>query len=237
MHIRLRNSRIPASIPALLFGFLLVTLALPASAAVPAGKVTLLRGTVTATGTDGQIRRLSKKADIYAGDKISTSRRSVIRLRLQDGSKFTLGSRAQMKVSKFVYGRTAKQDVISTRILKGVFRFVSGLIAKHRPRSMNVRLGNVATIGIRGTDVSGEVIGDSATVVLNEPKQAGTKTAIDVSNDHGSVAIDKPGWGTTIPDANSPPTPARRMRLKSIENLMRSIQSMGRISTPRPRMH
>ena len=77
-----------------------------------------------------------------------------------------------MKVSEFVYKEAAEDDRIATSVLKGVFRFVSGLIAKRRARSMEVSLP-VVTIGIRGTNVGGEVDGERATVVLLEPESPG----------------------------------------------------------------
>jgi hypothetical protein len=119
------------------------------------------------------------------------------------------------------------------RVLNGAFRFTTGLIAKARSRAMLVRTGAVATIGIRGTTVAGEVVGESATIVLLDPEDGATASAIEVGNDHGSVVIDQPGYGTTVPDANSPPTPPQRMRLRAIDNLIRSIQSSQRISVPR----
>ena len=62
----------------------------------------------------------------------------------------------------------------------------------------------------RGDDLlEGSLIGSECTVTLN-----------------GS---------TEIPDANSPPSPPRRMRMQTIENLTRSIQALTRIRPPRIR--
>ena len=93
----------------------------------------------------------------------------------------------------------------------------------------------VATIGIRGTNVIGEVDATSATIILLEPEDTSRKTAIEVSNSYGTVKIDKPGYGTEIPDEFSPPSPPRRMPLQTINNLMRFMQSIQRINLPRPR--
>ena len=56
--------------------------------------------------------------------------------------------------------------------------------------------------------------------------------AVEVANAFGSVVLDEAGYGTEIPDANSPPSPPRRMRLRSITNLTRTLQSVGRIRLP-----
>ena len=129
---------------------------------------------------------------------------------------------------------------------RGAFRFVSGLIAKSKNRDMKVKL-IVATIGIRGTHVEGEVserhekegvsVDASAKVVLLEPEEKDKQTSIIVSNEFGSVVIDQPGYGTEIPDEKSPPSPARLMQLHTVDNVLRSLRSSVRQGgTPRPRM-
>ena len=130
-------------------------------------------------------------------------------------------------------GQNIEDDSVSIKLLKGTFRFVTGLIAKKRPQSMSVDTV-VATIGIRGTNVIGEVGATSATIILLEPEDTSRKPVIDVSNSYGTVTIDKPGYGTEIPDEFSPPSPPKRMPLQTINKLMRSMQSIQRINLPRP---
>ena len=50
-------------------------------------------------------------------------------------------------------------------------------------------------------------------------------SAIVVENKFGSVVIDQPGFGTEIPDEKSPPSPVRRMQLRTLDNLLRVIRS------------
>ena len=100
----------------------------------------------------------------------------------------------------------------------------------------------VATIGIRGTQVEGEVterqekdgrtVDASAKVALLEPEGSDSGSAIIVENQFGSVVIDKPGYGTEIPDEKSPPSPVRRMQLRTIDNLLRVIRSPARTGGP-----
>ncbi len=206
--------------------------------AASAAKVNNMRGNVSAIGLSGETRRLSRGDDINSGDLIATGARSFVSLVFADGSRYALGRNSKFKVERFVYNRSREEDGFVARIFKGAFRFVSGKIAKRRKDAMSARLGAVATIGIRGTSVGGEVSEDGAAqVVLLEPEEAGTSSAIDVFNPHGSVTIDTPGYGTDIADADSAPTPPRRMRLRTVENVVRSVQSIGRIRTaPRPRV-
>ena len=88
---------------------------------------------------------------------------------------------------------------------------------------MTVNVGITATIGIRGTNVGGELIGEQATIKLY-PAVDGGDTAIEVYNEHGSVLIDEPGYGTVVADANTAPSPVRRMKLKVVDNIVKSMR-------------
>ena len=85
-------------------------------------------------------------------------------MKFADGTSFALGSDSSMAVDEFVYGKGEEEDKMSAKVLKGAFRFITGLVAKKKPKSMNVQLGITATIGIRGTNVAGELVGESATI-------------------------------------------------------------------------
>ena len=199
-----------------------------ATAAEVAGKVAALKGKVTAIAADGDERKLRRGRPIFAGDQITTAKGAAVALKFKDKTSFALGADSAMRVDEFVYGKSEEEDTMSATVLKGAFRFITGLVAKKKPKSMNVQLGTTATIGIRGTNVAGELIGDAATIVLLEPEEEGQFTAIEVYNDFGAVEIDEHGYGTEVPDANSPPSPIRRMKLNTITNITRSIQSVSR---------
>jgi len=203
-------------------------------AATEIGFVKELSGTAFAKLPAEDRRQLNKGDRIYLNDMVTTETKSSIKLQLKDDSRFELGPDAKLLASKFIYKQDLEEDSVTVEILKGTFRFVTGLIAKKRPQSMSVETV-VATIGIRGTNVIGEVNATSATVILLEPEDTSRKSEIVVSNDFGTVTIDKPGYGTEIPDEFSPPSPPRRMPLQTINNLMRSMQSIQRINLPRPR--
>lgn len=204
-----------------------------ATAAIPAGHIETLKGRAQATTPQGQVRELRRGAPFYSGERITTERRSAVALRFADRSRFDLGEGADLRVDRFAYRPARGQSGFTTRILKGTFRFLTGLIARARPRAMRVRLP-VATIGIRGTHVMGEADATSAKVILLEqPKDDQRPTAVTVSNDYGSVVIDRPGYGTEVPDEHSPPSPVRRMKMRTINNLIRSLQNISRIHIPR----
>ncbi len=216
----------------LMFAALLAASAV-ARAQDTAAEVVSLRGSATAVSASGVSRSLSEGDPLFQGERIETAADSALSMRFTDGTTFQLAQSTAMSVDAYSYRRDTDRDSFSTSIFKGAFRFISGLIARSRSTSMGVRTP-VATIGIRGTSVAGETDATSARIVLLEPEEP-RPTAIEVSNAFGSVTIDEPGFGTEIPDASSPPSPPRRMQLQTIQNLMRTLQSIGRIRPPRIR--
>ncbi|MGQ0658021.1 MAG: FecR family protein [Chromatiales bacterium] len=207
-----------------------------ATAAEVAGEVTAVSGEVYGQLSGEPQRRLAQGAKVYAGDEIRTAANSSVELLFGDQTRFVLGPQSQMSVTQYRYQPGDAGSLFDTRILQGVFRFFSGLIAKQRPQAVRISMP-VATIGIRGTHVLGEVTATSAIVALLEPEEAGEPTAIEVSNQYGSVVLDQPNYETVIPDANSPPSPPRRVQTQRIDNLLRSIHTIRRINIPRPGYH
>jgi hypothetical protein len=194
---------------------------------------------------DGVTRRLEGGGAIFVGERVRTGAGTRVRMDFTDEARFYLGPNAEFEVENFQrMQQGAGEDAFHSRVIKGTFRFVSGLIARSTGRNMRIAV-SVATIGIRGTHVAGEVtdreskdgvtVDASARVVLLEPEQSGEKTAIVVENKFGSVVIDQPGYGTEIPDEKSPPSPVRRMQLRTIDNVQRSIRAPVRQGGPRPR--
>jgi hypothetical protein len=206
------------------------------SAGEPAGRIEKLSGVVEAVAADQPPRRLGPGAQIASGERIQVGPKSSATLRFKDESVFDIGANGVLVVDRFEMGRKPEESTFATTILKGTFRFVTGLIAKTRPDAMRVGLP-VATIGIRGTHVVGEADATSARVILLEPEDDPKRaTSVVVANQFGSVVIDKPGYGTEVPDAHSPPSPVRRMQVRQVEDMLRAIRNSAlRAQPPRPR--
>lgn len=195
-------------------------------------RVERLDGVVEAVVGDQPPRRLATGVTIASGERIQVGANSNVTLRFRDESRFDIGPNGVLVVDRFEIGKKPEESAFATRILKGSFRFVTGLIAKNRASSMRVALP-VATIGIRGTNVAGEADATSATVILLEPEDDPKRsTAVEVANQFGKVVIDKPGFGTEIPDQFSPPSPVRRMQVRQIEDMLRAIRSSGMRTVP-----
>lgn len=225
--------------PTVLVVLALIAFAAHAQQGNPAGKVTFLKG--DAWVEDGLARRpLETGSTLYAGDRLRTGENANLYLRFLDQTFFALGPEAKMTINVFDE-RDEAEESFTASILRGAFRFVSGLLAREKPQSFKVQL-TVGTIGIRGTNVAGEVIerqetdagtiDSSARVVLLEDEE-GEDTAIEVYNQFGRVVIDEPGFGTEIPDESSPPSPVRRMQIRTVNNLLRAIRNTTRGATQR----
>lgn len=191
-------------------------------------------GEVRAQAPAAEARALRAGDPIFLGDRLVTGRGALLELAFRDGTRFTLGSDTQMTVKQYS-APESEQPSFLTEITRGVFRVLTGLIARRKPGAVRF-VTPTATIGIRGTHFGGETDGERAVIVLLEPQgedQDQRGNAIEVSNAFGAVTIDEPGYGTEIPDAQSPPSPPRRMRLRAVDNLMRSLSTIQRMQVPR----
>jgi hypothetical protein len=210
-------SRPMALVAASLFA-LLVVLALgtvPVQAQrepVQAGVAAAVRGDVQlARAHDGTIgRRLDSGEAIFMEDVIAAGPRSGLQIMLMDETVFTVGANSEIVIDTFIYDPETSVGKISARILKGTFRFTTGLIGQEDPESVSIGTP-LGTIGIRGTIVAGVVEADSALIVLIGPgDEAGTKERvgrITVSNDQGTVDISRGGFGTTLTAGAAPTVP------------------------------
>lgn len=222
----------------LLSAGLFAVFAASAEVRISAARAIELEGKVLAITDANEIRRLGVTQEVYPEETIVTLGRARVILRFSDNSKYELGPATRFRIDTYRYSGDPDGDFAATRVLKGFFRFVSGEISKHRPRNTSIGVP-VATIGIRGTHVVGEVTETSARIGLLEPEDGAHPTAIEVSNPYGTVTINQPGLVTEIPDAQSPPSPPRRMDLHSMTRNLRAVQTMRRAIAPRmpPRLH
>ena len=221
-------------------------LAAVAQAATPSvGRASRVTGDrlSSAQAPGGPVRKLAEGDPVFAGERIRTGTRTVLEIEFNDKSRFTLGPNTEFEVERYFQaaGGGSGEESFQSRILKGAFRFVSGLIAHAKPGNMRV-ITAVATIGVRGTHVEGEVterqekdgrtVDASAKVALLEPEGSDKSGAVVVENKFGSVVVDKPGYGTEIPDEKSPPSPVKRMQLRTIDNLQRALRPPAGMGGP-----
>jgi hypothetical protein len=215
-----------------------------AEAQTPVGRASRITGeqVSSAQAPGGPVRKLAEGDSLFAGERIRTGAGTVLQIEFNDKSRFILGPNAEFEVERYFQAAGASgEEAFHSRVLKGAFRFVSGLIAKKKRENVRITVA-VATIGIRGTHFEGEVterqekggktVDASAKVALLEPEGSDAGNAIVVENKFGSVTIDKPGFGTEIPDEKSPPSPVKRMQLRTIDNLLRTLRTPGGTGGP-----
>lgn len=228
-HIRI-SFTLPGACAALLVSCLVWSLACGADEPA-AARVTELEGRVMVMH-GGSARRVVQGEELIPGDTVWTLRDASVLLVFRDESKYELGANTRFQIEQFKYGTGGDAEMAVTRIVTGLFRYVSGLIGHNRPRSVSIHTA-AATIGIRGTHIIGEVTETSARIGLLDPEEGDAPSAIEVSNVFGTVTVDKSGYVTEIPDLNSPPSVPRPMDLGNMTRSLRAVQSMRRIIAPR----
>ena len=168
----------------------------------PAGYVSAVRGEVYAISLHGVTRSLKIKDPVAIDDLIVTEEKGRVKIVFQDDTIVTLGETSRMKLADYSWSQERRQGRFKANVNEGLFRIIGGKITKSNPESF-VTKTPAASIGIRGSAYAGSVEGRKLSVYLLSGK------GIDVTNNKGTVALLQPGLGTTVADADSPPTPPR----------------------------
>jgi hypothetical protein len=170
------------------------------------GSVETITGEVYAVRPDGTRVRLQAGDPVFQGDQIQTADGASIKMTFIDGTLFTLGGDARLALDEMVFDPASSSGESAFSILQGGFLFVSGQIAQNNPNDMTVTTP-VATIGIRGTIVTGEVSGDQLstgetfrfTVVDGEiAVTAGTQTIVLSDNFATATGTADAAGGTSM---------------------------------------
>ena len=171
--------------------------------AKPIGKVATAEGPATAARADGTVATLAVGDPVYQGDVLQTGAGGAVGLVFNDHTTFALGSDARMVLDKLIYDSDTGDGSSAFLVVQGIFVFVSGEIAANNPDEMVVQTP-VATIGVRGTKVTGEVAGEESTIVLLAEGK-GEVGSIVVSYDGGRMVMDEPNQSLAITTAEALP--------------------------------
>lgn len=115
------------------------------------GRVAQLQGQVTATGSDGQSRTLSRGAALFSEDKIQSAADSHAVLAFRDQSRMTVTPNSTVALENVHFeGADASEGNFSAKLIKGSMRAFTGLLGKKKPEAVKFNAAT-ATIGIRGT--------------------------------------------------------------------------------------
>lgn len=170
-------------------------------------------------------RDVTSGDEIFLGDLISSAEDSQMQVLLLDETVFTIGPNSELIIDEFVYDPETDAGKVAAQVLKGAFRFTTGLVGQKDPDSVSIGTP-LGTIGIRGTIVAGVVSGDQALIVLVGPGDEGaTKERvgrIEVSNDQGAVSISRSGYGTIL-GADGPPSPPVAIPLETVNAILGAV--------------
>ena len=120
------------------------------------GTVVSLTGQAQAISEDG-MRDLSQGSPVFQGDEILTSHGSFLEIDFIDETSFSQGEDSRSKINDYVYNPDDSDGSnLLLEMTKGVFRTVTGEIAKQNPDNFNLK-SPMALIGIRGTVVNSDI--------------------------------------------------------------------------------
>lgn len=173
-------------VQALIFSTVLLWFGSPASATAPAATIGKIDGLVSPAWLERSNLTVAATpgTELFAGDKLRTGKGARLILRLNEGSAVQLGENATFEIVSAQ--RKNNVFVAALNVLDGAFRFTTRALAKTQQRDVNIRVGNNATIGIRGTDLWGRGSDKKDIVCLIEGK-------IDVTgNNNLTLRLDQP---------------------------------------------
>ena len=150
------------------------------------GAAAAIRGNVYMLLEDGTKVPVHSGSTIYFNSRIVTGDGGHMQVLLLDETVFTLGPNSDMVLDDFVYDPNTSAGKLAANLVKGTFRFVSGVVRHTQPDNVKVKLP-VGSLGIRGTEFE----------VQYEPGVDGyialAKGALEVTPNVGTPFPMKPG--------------------------------------------
>ena len=187
------------------------------------GNIGLAIGKIT--NQNGEVLKAGDK--IYFGDIIKAEDQSKSQILLLDETVITIGSKTSVTLDEFIYDPNSQEGRITTNIIEGSVKVLSGKISEKNPDNLIVKTP-AGSIGTRGTEFQAIVNEDEdvSKVLLIGPGQNNTlglrPGAVEVFNDQGSVLLDTP-FAFTEFAANqipAPPVTITNEQLQEFQNFL-----------------
>jgi len=131
----------------------------------PIGTVENLVGAVTVTRADGTQAELEIGDPVFQGDILESGEDGAIGIVFADETSFSMAENGRMVLDEMIYDPGEGTGEMAVSVVRGVFTFVSGQIAKTDPEAMTIETP-VATIGVRGTQCGVDTGSDGQTLKL-----------------------------------------------------------------------
>lgn len=115
----------------------------------------------------GSIVALRPGDPLLAGDVVRTGPNGRVQMDLPEGSRIKLGEQVQFRTARYAERPDDSGGFFDAAfdVLKGAFRFTTGIAGRERRRDITFQVGAV-TAGIRGTDIWGKSMEDGSDMVL-----------------------------------------------------------------------
>lgn len=178
------------------------------------GKIIFLKGDVLVS-RDNVLQPARTGMVLKKADTVITRDHSRSRILFTDKSAVSIGSNSEFRIQNYLYDETGGKEQADFGISKGVFRMITGKIAKAAPGKFKVST-RTATIGIRGTIFSGD-IGEEEEHIFCE-KGTIYVTAQGVSRDI------KAGYTTVVP-RNKPPRKPKKFKLEDLNKIHQETET------------
>jgi len=176
------------------------------------GDVKLVQNSVQAVFQKNS-RPLLTAAPVLFEDMLKTGTDARLKAQLVDGTELTLGEKAEMFIDEFVYEPDGTEAVLSLKVVRGAFMFVSGKIEKMSGSRVNIETP-AGILGVRGTTVwVGDIDGGYGILVLDG--------SVAVTTPNGAVVVNT-GQGTMVYDNERPSLPSEWAEAK-IDRAMATI--------------
>lgn len=131
------------------------------------GKVSLVVEGPAKAVNGGQERALKIGDPVYLHDIISTGSKTYLKITLKDGTVFQLGPQSKASLEVYDFDPAKVGGKFESNIFTGIFRFISGAIADKNEGTHTTLKTPSATIGIRGSEIDGQVDEQGNTTVLH----------------------------------------------------------------------
>ncbi|MBF0400894.1 MAG: FG-GAP repeat protein [Magnetococcales bacterium] len=167
------------------------------------GNIGEITGQATAKNKAGVVRELAKGDPIFREDVIKTEKGGLIKLVFKDKTLLQLGESANIVLNKYAYNPDAKEGNFEATVTRGMFKFASGDLAKQHAGRHSLLKTPTAQIGVRGSELQGEVAADGKTTVVH------TSGVLDIADaqGQGTVTLLQPGMATVVTTEGPPQQP------------------------------
>ena len=220
----------------LLAGLAAFLVAQPAASqnAIQAGVSAAVRGTIQLSRLSGVVGQAVESGEpILLGDRIESGPNSGMQILLLDETVFTIGPESDLTIDEFVYDPNTNVGTVTASVSKGVFRFITGRVARNQPSSMTVNLP-VGTIGIRGTIVAGviEPNGNVQAVLLGPGSENNTGDRVG-SFTLGGLEVSRANFGVSFVPGAAPVL--QQFTPEQVQGITARMEnSSGGAATPQP---